>query len=36
MVNYLHDPDDIEANLENFASEGRIAASTAVRRLARR
>ncbi len=36
MVNYLYDPDDIEANLENFASEGRIAASSAVRRLARR
>ncbi|WP_345794319.1 malonyl-CoA decarboxylase [Thauera sp. JM12B12] len=36
MVNYLYDPDDIEANLESFASEGRIAASSAVRRMARR
>ena len=36
MVNYLYDPDHIEANLEDFATEGRIAASSAVRRLARR
>lgn len=36
MVNYLYDPDRIEANLEQFASEGLIAASSAVRKLARR
>ncbi|MCK2096047.1 malonyl-CoA decarboxylase [Thauera aromatica] len=36
MVNYLYDPERIEANVEAFASEGRIDASTAVRRLARR
>ncbi len=36
MVNYLYAPDQIEANLEAFATEGRIAASPAVRRLARR
>ena len=36
MVNYLYDPDHIEANLEDFATEGRIAASSTVRRLARR
>ncbi|QDF95773.1 Malonyl-CoA decarboxylase [Azoarcus sp. DD4] len=32
MVNYLYDPDRIEANLEAFASEGRIDASATVRR----
>jgi malonyl-CoA decarboxylase len=36
MVNYLYDPDSLEANLENFAANGSIAASSAVRRLARR
>jgi malonyl-CoA decarboxylase len=36
MVNYLYAPDHIEANLEDFATEGRIAASPTVRRLARR
>lgn len=36
MVNYLYDPDRIEANLESFASEGRVDASASVRRLARR
>ncbi len=36
MVNYLYDPDRIEDNLESFASEGRIDAATAVKRLARR
>ena len=36
MVNYLYDPDSIEANLENFAANGSIAAASAVRRLARR
>lgn len=36
MVNYLYDPDSLEANLENFAADGSIAASSAVRRLARR
>ncbi|MCK6412349.1 MAG: malonyl-CoA decarboxylase [Azonexus sp.] len=35
MVNYLYDPDDIERNLEAFASDGTIAASAAVRRQAR-
>lgn len=36
MVNYLYDPDRIESNLEAFAREGRIDASAAVRRLAKR
>ena len=36
MVNYLYDPDSVEANLEDFEREGRIDASSAVRRLARR
>jgi len=36
MVNYLYDPDRIESNLEAYASEGRIDASPAVRRQARR
>ena len=35
MVNYLYDPDDLERNLEAFASHGTIAASAAVRRQAR-
>lgn len=35
MVNYLYDPDEIESNVEAFVSEDRIAASTAVRRLAK-
>ena len=35
MVNYLYDPDDIERNLEAFASDGTIAASAAIRRQAR-
>jgi len=36
MVNYLYDPDRIESNLEAYASEGRIDASPAVRRQAKR
>lgn len=36
MVNYLYSPDDIEANLEAFASQGSIAMSAAVRRLAKK
>ncbi len=36
MVNYLYDPDSLEANLESFAATGSIAASSAVRKLARR
>ncbi|ATE61066.1 malonyl-CoA decarboxylase [Thauera sinica] len=36
MVNYLYDPDRIESNLEAFAADGRIDASAAVRRQARR
>ena len=35
MVNYLYDPDEIEQNVEAFVGEDRIAASAAVRRLAR-
>lgn len=35
MVNYLYSPEDIEANLEAFASQGTIAMSATVRRLAR-
>jgi len=35
MVNYLYDPDEIESNVEAFVSEDRIAASAAVRRLAK-
>jgi malonyl-CoA decarboxylase len=34
MVNYLYDPAAIEANHEAFASEGSVAASAAVKRLA--
>ena len=36
MVNYLYDPDRLETNLEDFASEGRIDASSAVKRMAKR
>jgi len=36
MVNYLYDPDEIEANVEAFARETQIAASPTVRRLGRR
>ena len=36
MVNYLYSPDDIEANLEAFATQGSIAMSAAVRRLAKK
>ena len=36
MVNYLYDPDRIEANLEAFAAGGRIDASTTVKRQAKR
>jgi len=36
MVNYLYDPDRIESNLEAFAGEGRIDASAAVKRQAKR
>ena len=35
MVNYLYDPDEIEGNVEAFVGEGRIAATAAVRRLAK-
>jgi malonyl-CoA decarboxylase len=34
MVNYLYALDDLEANLEAFTSEGRIATSAAIRRQA--
>jgi malonyl-CoA decarboxylase len=33
MVNYLYDPDDIENNVEAFASDGQVAASASVRRM---
>lgn len=36
MVNYLYDPEEIEANVEAFARETQIAASATVRRLGRR
>jgi malonyl-CoA decarboxylase len=36
MVNYQYDLDELEENVENFAREGTIAHSAAVRRLARR
>lgn len=36
MVNYLYSLDDIETNLEAFASSGNIAMSASVRRLARK
>ena len=35
MVNYLYDPASIEANVDTFAREGRVARSGAVTRLAR-
>ena len=35
MVNYLYDLDELEQNVESFASDGSIATSAAVRRLAR-
>ncbi len=35
MVNYLYDTEDLEQNVENFAREGTVATSAAVRRLAR-
>ena len=35
MVNYLYDLDELEHNVENFAREGAIATSAAIRRLAR-
>jgi malonyl-CoA decarboxylase len=35
MVNYLYDLDELEHNVENFAREGAIAISAAIRRLAR-
>ncbi|MCO8146811.1 malonyl-CoA decarboxylase [Rhodovulum tesquicola] len=35
MVNYLYDLDQVEANHESFASQGRIAATRSVRQLAR-
>lgn len=35
MVNYLYDPDRIEANVEAFAAEGRVDAAAAVRRQGR-
>ncbi len=35
MVNYLYDTEDLEQNVENFAREGAIATSAAIRRLAR-
>ena len=35
MVNYLYDPGTIEANVETFAREGRVARSSTVSRLAR-
>jgi malonyl-CoA decarboxylase len=36
MVNYLYDPDDIENNVEAFASDGQVAASASVRRIGKR
>jgi malonyl-CoA decarboxylase len=36
MVNYLYELDDIETNLEAFASAGSIAMSATLRRLARK
>lgn len=35
MVNYLYDPDTIEANIEAFAGEGEIAAASSIKRLAK-
>lgn len=36
MVNYLYDPDAIEHNVETFAREQKVAASSGIRRQARR
>ena len=36
MVNYLYDPERIESNVEAFATDGRIDASSAVKRMAKR
>ncbi len=36
MVNYLYEPEQIEENVEAFATEGRIAAAASLRRQARR
>src|SRR5574343_2082534 len=36
MVNYLYSPDDIEANLEAFATQGSIVMSATFRRLAKK
>ena len=35
MVNYLYDPDEIEQNVEAYVGEDRIAATSAIRRLAK-
>ena len=35
MVNYLYDPDEMEQNVEAFVGEDRIAATAAIRRLAK-
>jgi len=35
MVNYLYDPEEIEQNVEAFVGEDRIAATAAIRRLAK-
>jgi len=35
MVNYLYDPDAIEANVEAFASDGTVAASNPIKKLAK-
>jgi malonyl-CoA decarboxylase len=35
MVNYIYDLDEVEANHEAFVGNGRIAASHAIRKLAR-
>jgi len=35
MVNYLYDPDTIETNVEAFATDGTVAASGAIRKLAK-
>ena len=36
MVNYLYKPDEIEANVETFARDGKVAAASSVRRIAKR
>jgi malonyl-CoA decarboxylase len=35
MVNYLYEPDDLEANVDAFVREGRLAAVAAVRHAAK-